>query len=214
MYIWLYAWIFVYWLSKSSPLRLRSSGMWCHSCLVDRYLLLPTSTLRMEAAGHTKTSVSAYHTTWHHIPQLWEPQTSYTVTFCWPLLLIRLSSQVCLWLGVIDIAVVFRLVRGAVWMETARLPTNVLVTKVTGRRTHTLTSVYLDVRRAVSMATAQHQTSALVIRVSHSSLALLVNKCSCLSTVLLQGYLLLDDRMTVFQKWGLTWSYCPSYYLK
>jgi hypothetical protein len=62
-------------------------------------------------------------------------------------------------------------------METAWPPTSVPVTKVTGRRTHVPTSAYLAVRRAASTATARHQMSALVIRVCHSSPALLFNKC-------------------------------------
>jgi hypothetical protein len=37
--------------------------------------------------------------------------------------------------------------------------------------------VYLVVRRAVSMVTAQHQMSALVIQVCQSILAFLFNKC-------------------------------------
>ena len=111
----------------------------------------------------------------------------------------------------VDFTGVFQLVRVAVWMETVQPPTSAPVIRVTRRNTCIPTYAYHAAHRGACMETALHQVSARVILVSHFS-----HYCSIdvTSTVLLQGQLLIDVRVTVFQKWWLTWRFCRSFYMK
>jgi len=83
-------------------------------------------------------------------------------------------------------------------METVQPPTSAPVIRVTGRTTRIPTFVFHAVHRAACMVTVLHLVSARVILVSHSSL----HCCSINVTIIgfLQGWLLIDVRVTVFQK--------------
>jgi hypothetical protein len=83
-------------------------------------------------------------------------------------------------------------------METVQPPTSAPVIRVTRRRTRIPTFVYHAAYRAACMVTVLHLVSARVILVSLSSL----HCCSINMTSFgfLQEWLLIDVRVTVFQK--------------
>jgi len=83
-------------------------------------------------------------------------------------------------------------------METVQPPTSAPVIRVTERRTRIPTYVFRAAHRAACMVTVLRLVSARVILVSHSSL----HCCSINVTIIgfLQGWLLIDVRVTVFQK--------------